>query len=79
MNHTQTAFGARLLRKWLQQPLLEKKYGLPRPLRNLARNVTFPADVAKTCTRFIDERLDAVEELMETSAPAIKVPGLTLP
>jgi hypothetical protein len=33
--------------------------------------------VAKTCTRFIDERLDAVEELMETSAPAIKVPGLT--
>jgi DNA mismatch repair ATPase MutS len=26
MNHTQTAFGARLLRKWLQQPLLEKMY-----------------------------------------------------
>lgn len=47
MNHTQTAFGARLLRKWLQQPLLEKK--------------------------FIDERLDAVAELMETSAPAIKL------
>jgi len=45
MNHTHTTFGARLLRKWIQQPLLEK--------------------------RLIDERLDAVEELMETSAPCI--------
>jgi hypothetical protein len=42
MNHTQTAFGARLLRKWLQQPLLEKKYGLPQSPQEFRTECNIP-------------------------------------
>ncbi len=50
LNHTSTAFGARLLKKWVQQPLVDAKY-------------YHILQLLKLVTSSIRDRLDAVEEL----------------
>ena len=84
VNRTATAFGARMLRKWIEQPLVDKKYNLLPPhtqhLLSLSLSLSSlyvshqPSSNQISHYRAIDARLDSVTELMDSeSKPALAI------